>query len=271
MCRWLAYRGDPILVGDLILKAKHNLIDQSLHSNSTTTPTNGDGFGMGWYDNQKYPGLYRTIRPAWNDLNLRNLAYHIDSHLFLAHIRAASLANIQETNCHPFRYKNWLFVHNGQIAKFELIHQKLLAMINPEYFNNIVGSTDSEIMFHLALTLGLEKDVPAAITEMVRVVEMSAKEKGVDESLWMTLGISDGANIWGFRYGSNGKGPSLYISPSIEELKILNPHIGDKFGNNAACLVSEPIGDYMDKWKSIPENSMIRITDENIEISNFPV
>lgn len=267
MCRWIAYTGDPILLGDLLLKPKHNLIDQSLHSDSINTPTNGDGFGLGWYDHHQSPGLFRSIRPAWNDLNLKDLAYHIDSHLFLAHIRAASLANIQETNCHPFRYKNWLFMHNGQIAKFELIHQKLLSMINPVYFNNIAGSTDSEVMFHLALTLGLERDVPTAIAEMVRVIERTAKEYGVNESLWMTLGISDGKNIWGFRYGSNGKGPSLYISPSMEELSRLNPHIGKKFGENAACLVSEPIGDYADKWKALPENSMIVVSNRNKDLN----
>lgn len=269
MCRWLAYTGDPIFMSDLILKPKHNLIDQSLHSNSTTTPTNGDGFGLGWYDRHPFPGLFRSIRPAWNDLNLKDLASHIDSHLFLAHIRAASLATIQETNCHPFRFGKWLFVHNGQIAKFELIHQKLLALIKKEYFKNIIGSTDSEVMFHLALTLGLEKDVPAAISEMVRIIESAAKEEGVEESLWMTLGISDGVSVWGFRYGSNGKGPSLYLSPSIDELKRLNPHIDRKFGDFAACLVSEPIGDYMEKWHSVPENSMIKVSNNNITAAPF--
>ncbi|MBK6538495.1 MAG: hypothetical protein IPG09_12235 [Ignavibacteria bacterium] len=72
----------------------------------------------------------------------------------------------------------------------------------------------------------------------------------------MTLAISDGKSLWGFRYGTNGKGPSLYISPSIEELTRLNPHVEDKFGDFAACLVSEPIGDYQNIWRVVPENSV---------------
>jgi glutamine amidotransferase len=175
-------------MGDLITKPKDNLIQQSLHARAPRTPTNGDGFGVGWYDKQKFPGLFRSIRPAWNDLNLLDMADHIESRLFLAHVRATSLATIQETNCHPFRYKNWLFVHNGQIAEFGLLRQVLLEKVAAEYFENILGSTDSEVMFHLALTFGLEKDVPSAITRMVRVVETVAKKKGVKESLWMTLG-----------------------------------------------------------------------------------
>lgn len=269
MCRWLAYTGAPILMEELIFKPKDNLIQQSLHSKSPRTPTNGDGFGVGWYDKQPSPGLFRSIRPAWNDLNLLDLTSHIESHLFMAHVRATSLATIQETNCHPFRYKNWLFVHNGQIANFGPIRQALLAKVSSSYFENILGSTDSELMFHLALSFGLETDVPAAISEMVRVVEAAGKENGVAESLWMTLGISDGDCLWGFRYGSNGIGPTLFVSPDVSELRRLNAGLNDKIGEFAACIVSEPIGNYQDSWKAIPDNSKILIKNQKIEISEF--
>lgn len=269
MCRWLAYTGAPILMEDLIFKPKDNLIQQSLHAKSPRTPTNGDGFGLGWYDKQPNPGLFRSIRPAWNDLNLLDLTSHIESHLFMAHVRATSMATIQETNCHPFRYKNWLFVHNGQIANFGQLHQSLLAKVLPKYFENILGSTDSELMFHLALSFGLEDDVPAAIAEMVRVVEEVGKEIGIAESLWMTLCISDGESLWGFRYGSNGKGPTLYVSPDISELRRLNPDLKDKFGEFAACIVSEPIGNFQDSWKPIPDNAKIVIQNKQVVISDF--
>src|SRR5580765_2361778 len=158
MCRWLAYTGSPILMSDLITKPKDNLIQQSLHAKAPRTPTNGDGFGLGWYDKQKYPGLFRSIRPAWNDLNLLDLAEHIESPLFLAHVRATSCATVQETNCHPFRYKNWLFVHNGEIFEIEKFRKRLIEAVADEYFSSIMGTTDSEVMFYLALTFGLESD-----------------------------------------------------------------------------------------------------------------
>jgi glutamine amidotransferase len=106
MCRWLAYKGSPIAMSDLLITPKHNLIQQSLKVNAPRTPTNGDGFGIGWYsNNQPNPGLFRSIRPAWNDTNLADLALHIESPLFFAHVRATSQATIHEINCHPFRYK----------------------------------------------------------------------------------------------------------------------------------------------------------------------
>lgn len=162
-----------------------------------------------------------------------------------------------------------MFVHNGQIAEFGLLRQALMARVEPKYFDNILGSTDSELMFHLALSFGLKKDVPAAIAEMVRVVEATGKENGVAESLRMTLGISDGKGFWGFRYGSNGIGPTLYTSPDLAELRRLNPDLKGKFGDFAVCVVSEPIGDYQDSWQAIPENSKIIISNKHIEVSEF--
>ncbi len=49
MCRWLAYSGNPVCLEDMLFNAKHSLIDQSMSSRSAETPTNGDGFGIGWY------------------------------------------------------------------------------------------------------------------------------------------------------------------------------------------------------------------------------
>ena len=74
MCRWLAYSGTPIKLEELLLKRDHSLIDQSLHSRMGATTTNGDGFGVGWYDDDETPRLYRSTHPAWNDRNLKELA-----------------------------------------------------------------------------------------------------------------------------------------------------------------------------------------------------
>jgi glutamine amidotransferase len=254
-----------------LVTPEHNLIQQSLKANAPRTPTNGDGFGLGWYGKQPQPGLFRSIRPAWNDTNLQDLAAHIESPLFMAHVRATSLATIQETNCHPFRYKNWLFMHNGQIAKFDLIRRDLILKIDPEYFNNIQGTTDSEIMFHLALTYGLENDVNTAIARMAKDVEETAREKGIEESLWMTLAISNGKDMWAFRYGSNGKGPSLYISPDIDELVKLNPDLKGYFGDFAVCIVSEPIGKHTDLWKEVPEQSKVLVEKNSLLVTSFEI
>src|SRR5882724_1321427 len=116
MCRWLAYSGSPILLDELLYKPTHSLIDQSRHARLGVETTNGDGFGVGWYTDAETPGTFRGIGPAWSDRNLRSLAGHIRSPLFLAHIRASTGTAVQETNCHPFQYERWLWMHNGSIA-----------------------------------------------------------------------------------------------------------------------------------------------------------
>ena len=114
MCRWLAYSGSPVLIEEVLYKPQHSLIDQSLHARLGVDTTNGDGFGLGWYSpGSQTPALFRSIEPAWNDRNLREVAGHVESPLFLAHIRASTGTAIQQTNCHPFRHEKWIWVHNG--------------------------------------------------------------------------------------------------------------------------------------------------------------
>src|SRR5690242_5431872 len=81
MCRWNAYHGQPLLLDELLFRTQHGLIDQSLHSRMGAETTNGDGFGLGWYvaGREDDPGRYRSVEPAWNDANLRDLAKHIES------------------------------------------------------------------------------------------------------------------------------------------------------------------------------------------------
>jgi hypothetical protein len=73
MCRWLAYSGSPISLEAVLLEPEHSLFDQSLHARMGVETTNGDGFGIGWYGDGREPGIYRSIGPAWNDQNLREL------------------------------------------------------------------------------------------------------------------------------------------------------------------------------------------------------
>jgi glutamine amidotransferase len=257
------------LLEDLLFEAKHSLIDQSMCSRSTDSPTNGDGFGIGWYAQRDEPGLFRSIRPAWNDANLRDLSAHIESPLFLAHVRATSLATVQETNCHPFRYRQWLFVHNGEIAEADTLRRDLLFAVDPKLFANVAGTTDSEVMFHLALTFGLEDDPPAALARMVGFVEQVAAEHGVADAIRMTVGISDGHRIHAARYATDGDAPTLYHSRHMEDLCRLNPALRDQFDATSRAIVSEPIGDLADAWIEIEQNTAVCLCQGAIEMRPF--
>ena len=178
MCRWLAYSGSPILLETALYSPVHSLIDQSLHSELGAEATNGDGFGVGWYDDQPTPGVFHSIEPAWNDQNLRELAAHITSGHFFAHIRAAIGSPVQQTNCHPFRHGRWLFMHNGYVADLPRVRRDLLMAIDESLFPEVSGTADTEILFYLALTFGLESDPADAVARAVGLVEDVGRAQG---------------------------------------------------------------------------------------------
>jgi predicted glutamine amidotransferase len=184
-------------------------------------------------------------------------------------VRATSLATVQETNCHPFRWRNWLFVHNGEIYEVEKVRRELVSRVGEEWFNNMQGTTDSELMFHLALTEGLERDPPGALRRMAGVVERAAKAKGVDESLWMTLGLTDGRTTWAVRYASDGKAPTLYHSRDVGDIAKLNPAVLDRFSLDSRMIVSEPVGDIARAWAEVPQGSLLRSAGGDLEIETF--
>ena len=269
MCRWLAYLGDPILLETFLFEAKHSLIDQSMCSRSVETPTNGDGFGVGWYGTRQHPGLFRSIRPAWNDFNLRDLAAQIESPLFLAHVRATSLATVQETNCHPFRHGNWLFVHNGEIFEVEKLRRDLLFTVSPDFFSNILGTTDSEVMFHLALTFGLKSDPLGALARMAGFIEQTGRKRGLAEVLWMTVAVSDGDSLYAVRYASDGDAPTLYHSRDMQDVYELNPALRTRLSRLTRVVVSEPVGAFAEAWQTVPQNSSVRVKGDEIEVRPF--
>jgi glutamine amidotransferase len=265
----MAYSGSPIAIETLLFKPEHSLIDQSMSSHSAETPTNGDGFGLGWYGSQGRAGLYRSIRPAWNDFNLRDLSALIESPLFMAHVRATSQATVQETNCHPFRYKNWLFVHNGEIFEIERLRRDLLFAVAPELFPFILGTTDSELMFFLALTFGLEQDPRSGLACMASFIEAVGRKHGVEESLWMTVAASDGQTIYAARYASDGEAPSLNYSRDMSDIYAINPHVRELLGEKTRLIVSEPLGKYAQMWEAIPQNTFVTVREGGIALAPF--
>jgi predicted glutamine amidotransferase len=256
MCRWLAYSGTPIRLEELLLKRDRSLIDQSLHSRLGATTTNGDGFGVGWYEEGEGPRVYRSTHPAWNDRNLRELAAGISSPLFCAHIRASTGTAIQETNTHPFRHGRWLWMHNGLIREFPRMRRELVLAVDDSLFTSIEGTTDSEAMFYLALTFGLEDDPVDAVERMVGFVEETGRKHGVADPIQMTIATTDGRSIWAFRYSSEGDSRSLYFSTRMDTLKALHPEIEElvSLSDETRVIVSEPLGDLPGAWNEAPES-----------------
>jgi glutamine amidotransferase len=254
----MAYSGSPILLEELLYKPDHSLIDQSRHARLGVETTNGDGFGVGWYDASiDTPAVFHSVEPAWNERNLRELAGHVESPLFLAHIRASTGTAVQQTNCHPFRHGRWLWVHNGLVDDFARLKRELTFAVDESLYPSIQGSTDSELLFYLALTLGLEDDPPEAVARMVGMVEKAGRRHGIDHPIQMTIATTDGSSVWAFRYSSEGKSRSLYYSTDMRTVREMYPERPrlQEVSDETRIIVSEPIVDLAGAWNEVPESS----------------
>jgi glutamine amidotransferase len=272
MCRWLAYSGSPVRLEELLYKPANSLaLDQSLHSKLGVETTNGDGFGVGWYGLGRIPAVFHSTEPVWNERNLKELSTHISSPLVFAHIRASTGSAIQETNCHPFRYDKWLFMHNGVIREFPKVKRDLVLAIDPEFFPHIEGSTDTEVLFHLALTFGLQDDPAGAMAKAVGLVEATGRRHGVEHPIQMTVATSDGESTWAFRYSSEGNSRSLFFSTAIPELRELYPdnQLFQAVDEETRLIVSEPLGDLPGAWNPVPESSWGVVKPGADEIHTF--
>lgn len=271
MCRWLAYSGAPIVLEEVLYGGTNSLVDQSLHSRLGAEPTNGDGFGVGWYGAPDTPGVFHSTEPAWNDSNLRELAGHISSPLFFSHIRAAIGSAVQQTNCHPFRHDRWLFMHNGYINEFATIKRDLILAVDPSLYPEITGQADTEVLFYVALTFGLEDNPPAAVEQAIGLVEAVAGRHGVSNAFQGTIATTNGETIWAFRYSSERNSRSLFYTTDVTTLRALYPErqLFQEVSDNARLIVSEPLGDVAGVWNEVPESTYGIVAPDHAEMKAF--
>lgn len=256
MCRFLAYAGRPIFLEDFVSAPAHSLIHQSLHAEEAKTGTNGDGFGVGWYGDRPEPGQYREIRPAWSDENLLSIARQVRSHLFFAHVRAATGTATTRANCHPFVHGRHLFMHNGQIGGYGLIRRRLEALIPDPLYDARVGTTDSEALFLLILARMARGAAPGeAMAGALGDALALMREAGVREPLRCAAALADGETIHALRWSSDASPPSLYLCDR-----------GD-----SVVVASEPVDATRECWQALPCNTLVSVRPGAVALTPFAV
>jgi glutamine amidotransferase len=265
MCRWIAYSGRPIYLDDALFKPENSLIHQSLHASRALTATNGDGFGVGWYGTRSRPGIFRDVRPAWNDENLLSMSEQVSSALFFAHVRHSTGTSTSRTNCHPFRHDNWLFMHNGQIGGYERIRRQLDMMIAPDLYGLREGSTDSEALFYLLVGNGLMENAQAAFEKTIAMILPAMDEAGITEPLRITAAATDGEQIFAIRYSSDRQAPSLFYGHTSFT------GVDGDVDKGAVIILSEPLDSESGKWVEIPEGQFAVVGGGAVSIAPFAV
>jgi predicted glutamine amidotransferase len=133
--------------------------------------------------------------------------------------------------------------------------------IEPEQFSAVQGSTDTEVVFHVALTLGLERDPIAALERTVGLIETIARRHGVAGAVQASFGVSDGTTLWAVRYATSERPRSLFASADVDAIRRLHPENPrfQRLSPDDRLIVSEPFSDLPGVWQEIPESTAVTV------------
>ena len=271
MCRFTLYLGPPVRLSTLLIEPSHSLIQQSFHAEERSEPLNGDGFGVGWYAPRvtPVPAVFRSVTPAWNNENLESLAQVVCSPCVLAHVRAATEGMVvNESNCHPFQWGEYLFMHNGHIGSFSAVRRRLLHTLSDDAFALVRGSTDTEHLFALFADEVMKNggDDPGALMAeclnraVWRVIDL-VQEFGNGQPSFINAAVSDGDRAAACRFTNSKDKPaeSLYYNP--------RPMYAPAFAGSgrrgrersgAVVVSSERLTDD-EAWVGVPQNQMVSV------------
>ncbi len=265
MCRFLSYLGAPISMGALLYDPSDSIIHQSYAAREIEEPLNGDGFGVGWYhrDQSLEPAVFVSVTPAWNNRNLRSLAPKVRSGCIVAHVRAASVGGVSEANCHPFRYRDRLMMHNGGLDCFGQIKRDLANMLSQEMYDWVQGQTDSEHFFALFLdhlrAAGPQPtpdEVADAFEAMIRDLKELMNRHAITEPAWLNMVYTDARIAVGLRYTTDGSAPlTMYCSEGMKYEctdRVCRMVRGRGKEEHAAMIVSEKLTDVPGDFTEVP-------------------
>jgi predicted glutamine amidotransferase len=273
MCRLLAYTGRDTLLDDLIYKPKNSLVNQSFDAKELDEPLNGDGFGVGWYAPElgSDPGVFVSTSPAWSNRNLRYLAKKISSPCIFAHVRAASVGETSEANCHPFSFGNYMFMHNGGIAEFGKIKRKLRRNLPDTLYDWVRGQTDSEHFFATLLhrlkvheqesTALPTATLVSAFRDTIREFEEMGVANKIEEESYLNMVVTDGKSIVASRYVTNptmeplslyySEGSRYICEDGVCRMEPAGP------GEKSVLIVSEKLTTIRKDWHPVPVNHFV--------------
>ena len=279
MCRFAVYLGEELTISALVTEPAYSILHQSFHSHEREEPLNGDGFGIAWYPpGSSAPAILKEVAPAWNSLNLRNVARVTRTRCLLAHVRAATPGlPVTQLNCHPFSYGGLSFMHNGTVGGFRRIKQRLVSELEESTFLELQGSTDSEHVFALvkeawsaaAEASPLER-MDRALRRGIERVEAMRTAAGSDEPSLLNLALCDGERAVVSRYVTDASQPanSLYLHTGQRYVcedglcRMIEPD----GGSGAVIVASEPLSKDPG-WDKVPENHLVRVEkDLSVEV-----
>ncbi|WP_424927064.1 class II glutamine amidotransferase [Amaricoccus tamworthensis] len=247
MCRVLAYIGPEIPLGKLLLEPENSLVNQSLDPElHPHLQLAGWGFGVwsGHLLKTEEPLLYHRPKAAFYDDNAPGVIPSLQAHTLLAHVRASGYdSGVVQTdeNCHPFSFDGtpWIMAQNGALPNWRLLQRELLPHCQDRYLKQMRGTTDTEFLYVLLLSL-LEGDsdaeVQAGFERMLEVVVEAMGRLDLAALTKLKIALAAPGRIIGVNYGCGRDGET----DPAGDWKALRPGAGGE-GDMALSMLLEPM------------------------------
>ena len=292
MCRALLYLGEPVLLDNLLFRPDSALVRQS-YMPKMLHLLNLAGFGMrAWDPGSRDPDLpfsYASDALPVFDRNLKGLAEKIAASCVLAHVRGVAYdtrVEISVQNVHPFQFAGvpLALAHNGDLARFPEMRPALLRHVKPEFARQVRGSTDSEWIYALLVSM-LENpherpsgdELHAALEQSLRILRQSRKELGIATASPLNLFLTDGLQLAAVRYcfdfGCYPEDPAEFVAGHLNYYSLwytagrdYGLHdgewkmIGGSENATSVLVASEPLTRDTNAWVEVPEYSMLHAT-----------
>jgi glutamine amidotransferase len=160
--------------------------------------------------------------------------------MFFAHVRAATGTAVTRQNCHPFVCGQWMFMHNGFIGSWNRLRRRVESMISDEFYPSRLGTTDSEAVFLAMMGAGLVEDPVGATRRVMSELCRLVNEEDYRERLRFTAALTDGHDLFAFRFAENDSANSLYYRTT----------------GGGLVVASEPL-DRESGWEEVPTNHVL--------------
>ena len=270
MCRWLAYSGSPVLIREALYApeladrpepalAARRRDDQRRRLRLRLVRRRGD------------PGVFHSTEPAWND---QQPARARRPHQLAAVLRAHPGRDRQRRAADelPPLPPRALAVHAQRLRqRVATIKRDLRPRRRPSLYPEIQGQTDSEVLFLLALTFGLEDDPPAAVERAIGFVEAvaAARRRLTRSRARSPPRTARASGRSGTRARASRARSSTPLTFHAAQDAARARAVGE-VSEESRLIVSEPLGDVAGVWNEVPESSCGIIGPDHAELPAYP-
>ena len=277
MCRVLAYLGQPVLLDEMLYGAEAGLVRQAVDPQLMSLLNLG-GFGLAaWAPNFRQPSrplTYRVPTLPNFDRNLRALAQKLEATAVVAHVRGVlydERERVGTHNVHPFLFDGATvaLAQNGDLYDFGRMRFDLVGHVRPDLAALIEGTTDTEWVYALVLSMLDDPFAPVEAEEAAEAVERALDvlrevraARGIGVQSPVNLVLTDGrwllATRFAFDYGWYPEDDSFFASEREHDFTSLWFRSPDWTDGGASVIVaSEPLTRHHMGWFEVPEYSMV--------------